>query len=55
MKVELDVLGSPSLISLMVSMDVKAQELFESRGGHPGLPVLNKPYDFCGRQSSGAV
>ena len=40
---------SPSLISLMVSVDVKhhvylrriiVQELCESRGGRPGLPVL---------------
>ena len=42
---------SPSLISLMVSVDVKhhgylltsasrVQELCKSRGGHPGLPVL---------------
>ena len=42
MKVEVDVLGSPSLIVLMVSMDVKqnwkklrAQELYASRGGRP--------------------
>ena len=51
MKVEVAVLGSPSLISLMVSVDVKqhlkeiakirAQELCESRGGRPGLPVPN--------------
>ena len=41
-----------------------AQELCESRGGRPGLPVPNKSYVFCGRkatfedvefQSSGAV
>ena len=52
MKVEVAVLGSPSLISLMVSVDVKhhsinhqvrGQELCESRGGRPGLPVPNKP------------
>ena len=45
MKDEVAVLGSPSLISLMVSVDVKqhlkeiakirAQELCESRGGRP--------------------
>ena len=46
---------------------VRAQELFESRGGRPGLSVPNSPYGFCGRkatlkmlkmsmfQSSGAV
>ena len=43
---------SPSLISLMVSVDVKhhvslltpvgrAEEVCESRGGRPGLPVPN--------------
>ena len=43
----------------------RAQELCESRGGRPGLPVPNKPGGFCGRkvtlnlnsdtQSSGTV
>ena len=43
----------------------RAQQLCESRGGRPGLPVPNKPDGFCGRkatlnlnsdtQSSGAV
>ena len=43
----------------------RAQELCESRGGRPGLPVPNSPYGVCGRkatlnlnsdtQSSGAV
>ena len=42
----------------MVSVDVKqhlkeiveirAQELRESPGGRPGLPVPNKPYSLCG-------
>ena len=27
-----------------------AQELCESRGGRPGLPVLNSPYGLCGRK-----
>ena len=27
----------------------RAQELCESRGGRPGLPVPNKPCGFCGR------
>ena len=26
------------------------RELCESRGGHPGLPVPNKPDGFCGRK-----
>ena len=44
-KVEVDVLGSPSLMVRTVSVDVKqhntlrAQELCESRGGRPGLSV----------------
>ena len=39
----------------------RAQELCESGGGRPGLPVHNSPYVLCGRkvilklQSSGAV
>ena len=28
--------------------ECRAQGLCESRGGRPGLPVLNKPYGFCG-------
>ena len=50
MKVEVAVLGSPFLIDLIVSVDVsnieketrlRTQELCESRGGRPGLPVPN--------------
>ena len=26
-------------------------ELNESQGGHPGLPISNKPYGFCGRKA----
>ena len=41
MKVEMAVLGSPSLIVRRVSVDVIiVQELCESRGGRPGLSVL---------------
>ena len=61
MKVEVVALDSLSIKkSLMVSVDVKhherrrrrnlrAQELFESRGGRHGLPVPNGPYGVCGR------
>ena len=53
----------PSLIRLTVSVDVKhhdyedlgAQELCESRGGRPGLPVRNSPnvaYSLCGRNAT---
>ena len=31
---------------------MKAQELCESPGGRPELPVSNSPYDLCGRKSS---
>ena len=30
----------------------RAQELCESRGGRPGLPVPNEPYGFCGRKAT---
>ena len=57
MKVEVAVLGSPSLKVLMDYVDVKqhdrrAQELCESRGGRPGLPVPKSPYGFCGRKTT---
>ena len=62
MKVEVGVLDFPSLIALMVLVDVKqnlkkksgarAQELCESRGGRPGLPVPNSPYGLCGRKAT---
>ena len=48
------VLGSPSLIVLMVSVDkiVRAQELREGRGGRPVLPVPNSLYGPCGRKAT---
>ena len=30
----------------------RAQELWESRGGRPGLPVPNNPYGLCGRKTT---
>ena len=39
MRVEVDVLGSPSLNSPYGLCDVIVQELCESRGGRPGFPV----------------
>ena len=30
----------------------RVQELCESRGDCPGLPVPNKPYGFCGRKAT---
>ena len=58
MKVEVAVLGSPSLISpyglrghkATLNLQDRAQELCESGGGHPGLPVPNSPYCRCGRK-----
>ena len=62
MKFEVAVQVAPSLIVLMVSVDVKqrlnlnsnfiAQELYEIRGGRPGGPVLNSPYGLCGRKAT---
>ena len=58
MKLEVAVLGSPPLIVLMVSEDVKysirgrTRELCESRGSRPGLPIPNKPQGFCGRKAT---
>ena len=30
----------------------RAQELCQSRGGRPGLPVPNSPYGLCGRKAT---
>ena len=58
-KVEVAFLGSPSLTVLMVSVDVKqhwtvvrGQELCESRGGRPGLPVPKSPYGLYWRNAT---
>ena len=61
MKVDVAVLGSPSLTVRTVSVDVKQHllmntfrvlELCESRGGRPGIPVPNSPYGLCGRKAT---
>ena len=63
MKVEVAVLGSPSSNrayglcerkATLNLLSVRAQELCESRGGRPGLPVLNSnsPYGLCGRNAT---
>ena len=31
---------------------LRAQELCESRGERPGLPVPNNPYGLCGRKTA---
>ena len=58
MKVEVAVL---IVLKDMVCADVKqhrrcqcfrAQELCESRGGRPRLPVPNNPYGLCGRKAT---
>ena len=48
MKVEVAVLGSPSPYALWVSVDV--DQLCESRGGRPGLPVPICLMGFCARR-----
>ena len=57
MKVEVAVPGSPSLIGpyglcgRKATLNLlRAQELCESRGGRPGLPVPCKPDGFRGRK-----
>ena len=53
MRVEVDVLGSPSLNSPYgLCADVIVQELCESRGGRPGFPVPNSSYGLCGRKET---
>ena len=37
---------------LITGLKIGAQELCESRGGRPGLPVPNKPHGFCGRKAT---
>ena len=34
------------------ALTLRAQELCESRGGRPGLPVPNSPYGLCGRKAT---
>ena len=36
----------------VISVSHRAQELCESRGGRPGLPVPKNPYGFCGRKAT---
>ena len=61
MKVEVAVLGhtvhnSPyGLCGRKVTLNllsVRAQELCESRGARPGLPVPNSPYGLCGHKAT---
>ena len=54
MKVEIAVLGSPSLTVLKVSLNntCRSQELCESPGGHPGLSVPISPCGLCGRKAT---
>ena len=39
-------------VYLLFFMTFRAQELCESRGGRPGLPVPNKPDGFCERKAT---
>ena len=36
----------------IVADEIRAQELCESGGGRPGLPVTNSPYGLCGRKAT---
>ena len=40
------------LLGIGAGADFRAQELCESRGGHPELPVPNSPYVLCGRKAT---
>ena len=60
MKIEVAVLGSPleSLCGRKATVNEqncsacwRAQQLCESRGGRPGLPIPNSPYGLCGRNA----
>ena len=37
---------------MLMHASLRVQELCESQGGRPGLPVPNKPYGFCGRKAA---
>ena len=62
---EVAVLGSPSLIVLMVSVDEKQHLAFwrvfseprscVKRGGRAGLPVPNSPYGLCEQKEVGVL
>ena len=64
MRVEVAVQGSPSLIVLMIcgrktalkkkkkKKTIRTQELCESRGGRPGLPVPNSLCGLFGRSAA---
>ncbi len=62
MNVEVTVLGSPSLISLMVYLHIATLNLnpnvselrscVKVEGGRSGFPVCNKPDGFCGRKAA---
>ena len=43
----------PGVVNRTVKKEVQlAQELCQSRGGRPGLPVPNSPCGFCGRKAT---
>ena len=61
-KVEVAVLGSQSIIihnnsyglcGRKATLENRARELCEGRGGRPGLPVPDSPYGLCGRRTIG--
>ena len=54
-KVKVDVPDSSDVLcecKATLEHSVRAQELCERRGGRPGLPVPDNPYDLCGCQAA---
>ena len=49
--VSVDIKHHVSLLTIRLA-GFSAQELCESRGGRPGLPVPNSPYGLCGRKAT---
>ena len=40
------------MFTYLLLQSFRAQELCESRGGRPGLPVPDSPYGLCGRKAT---
>ena len=41
-----------SVAPALLSLSLRAKKLGEGKGGRPGLPVSNSPYDLCGRKAT---
>ena len=42
----------PIWMAAPLIVSFRTEELCEGRGGRPGLPVPNSPYDLCGRKAT---